>query len=140
MSNSVIPSDRPHPQSPTSGCARPSGCRRRLSPAARSVPDPTVTGMASVVDDRDHNRFAFSEDGQEAELVYRVNGNRLVLIHTGVPEFFRGQGIGARLVQAAVDRASKSGETVVPLCPYARKWLEDHADVASTVAIDWAEP
>jgi predicted GNAT family acetyltransferase len=96
--------------------------------------------VASVLDDRAHNRFLVAEDGEEAELVYRVSGNRLVLIHTEVPEFFRGQGIGAQLVQAAVDRASKSGETVVPLCPYARRWLQDHTDVASTATIDWAEP
>jgi predicted GNAT family acetyltransferase len=93
--------------------------------------------MASVLDDLPHNRFLFAQDGQEAELIYRVNGNRLVLIHTEVPEFFRGQGIGSQLVQAAVDRASKSGETVVPVCPYARKWLQEHPDVASAVTVDW---
>jgi predicted GNAT family acetyltransferase len=96
--------------------------------------------MANVLDDREHHRFLFAQDGEEAELVYRADGDRLVLIHTEVPETFRGQGVGAQLVQAAVDRASKSGETVVPLCPYARKWLQDHTDVASTVTIDWAEP
>jgi predicted GNAT family acetyltransferase len=97
------------------------------------------TGMADVLDDREHHRFLLAQEGHEAELIYRVNGDRLVLVHTEVPEFFRGQGIGARLVQAAVDRASESGETIVPLCPYARKWLQDHADVASTVTIDWAD-
>jgi uncharacterized protein len=93
--------------------------------------------MASVLDDLEHNRLLFAEDGQEAELIYRVNGNRLVLIHTEVPEYFRGQGIGSLLVQAAVDRASKAGETVVPVCPYARKWLQDHPDAVSAVTVDW---
>jgi predicted GNAT family acetyltransferase len=96
--------------------------------------------MASVLDDREHHRFLFAQHGEEAELVYRVNGNRLVLIPTEVPARFRGQGIGARPVQAAIDRASKSGETVVPLRPYARKWLQDHTDVAAAAFIDWAEP
>ncbi len=96
--------------------------------------------MTTVLDDRDHNRFLFAQDGQEAELVYRVNGKRLVLIHTEVPESFRGQGVGAQLVQAAIDRASKADETLVPLCPYARKWLQDHADAAAGVTIDWAGP
>ena len=95
--------------------------------------------MASVLDDREHHRFLLTQDGEEAELVYRVNGNRLVLIHTEVPALFRGQGIAAQLVQAAIDRAAKSGETVVPVCRYARKWLQDHADVAATVTIDWAD-
>lgn len=93
--------------------------------------------MTTVVDDREQSRFRLSEDQEEAELVYRVDGKRLILIHTEVPESFRGQGIGGRLVRAAVDRASKSGETIVPLCPYARKWLQDHVDIAATVTIDW---
>lgn len=95
--------------------------------------------MATVLDDREHNRFILAQDGDEAELVYRVNGNRLILIHTEVPESFRGQGIGARLVEAAIDRASQSGETVVPLCPYALRWLQDHKDAAAAATIDWAE-
>jgi len=27
---------------------------------------------------------------------------------------------------------------VVPLCPFARSWLERHPDVAARAAIDWA--
>jgi hypothetical protein len=26
---------------------------------------------------------------------------------------------------------------VVPMCPFARAWLERHPDVAATVRIDW---
>jgi hypothetical protein len=26
---------------------------------------------------------------------------------------------------------------VVPVCPYARKWLTDHPDEAATAQIDW---
>jgi hypothetical protein len=28
----------------------------------------------------------------------------------------------------------------VPWCPYARRWLHDHTDVAATVAVDWSTP
>jgi hypothetical protein len=27
--------------------------------------------------------------------------------------------------------------TVVPLCPFARSWLERHADVAARAPVDW---
>jgi len=95
--------------------------------------------MATVIDDQGQSRFRFGEEGDEAELVYRVVGSRLILVHTEVPESFRGRGIGGKLVRAAVDKASESREAIVPLCPFARKWLEDHVNVAGTVSVDWNE-
>lgn len=93
-----------------------------------------------IIDDTENNRFVYREDGLEAELTYRVNGDRLILVHTGVPEALRDRGIAGALVRAAVDRAASSGETVAPWCPYARRWLEGHADEASRISIDWAPP
>ena len=91
----------------------------------------------AVVDDPDNGRFVFEAEGTLAELTYRLNGHRLILVHTEVPESLGSRGIAGRLVRAAVDRAASEGLTVVPWCPYARKWLEDHADVAGAVTIDW---
>ena len=91
----------------------------------------------TVIDDIDHHRFLFAEHGVDAELVYWADGKRLILVHTEVPATFRGRGIGGRLVNAAASRAASTGETVVPSCPYARKWLEDHPDVAAGLTIDW---
>lgn len=91
----------------------------------------------AVVDDVVNHRFAFEADDEGAELVYRRNGRRLVLVHTEVPTALRGRGLGGRLVAAAVERARQEGLVVVPLCPYARRWLEDHPDVAAGVSIDW---
>jgi predicted GNAT family acetyltransferase len=93
--------------------------------------------MSDVVDHRDEERFVLEQDGHAAELVYHVNGTRFVLIHTEVPEKLGGHGIGGRLVQAALDRARAEGLTVVPKCPFARSWLEQHPDVAGGVTIDW---
>ncbi len=90
-----------------------------------------------VTDNPAKSRFELSMDGQLAELAYRVNGKRLVLIHTEVPIQLEGHGIGGKLVTAAIERAARDGMTVVPLCPFARSWLESHADTASRVTIDW---
>ena len=79
-------------------------------------------------------------DGEIAELVYRRRADRLILVHTGVPETLAGQGLGGRLVAAAVERAAREHLTLVPLCPFARDWLERHPDAAATVNIDWGEP
>ena len=93
-----------------------------------------------VRDDAVHHRFVVEQDGALAELVYRTEPGRLVLVHTEVPESLGGRGIGATLVRAAVARASSEGLTVVPWCPFARRWLQDHPDDAATVTIDWLTP
>jgi hypothetical protein len=59
------------------------------------------------------------------------------LVHTEVPDGLSGQGIGGRLVAAAVERALGESLTLVPVCPYARRWLEDHPDDVAGVSIDW---
>jgi uncharacterized protein len=72
-----------------------------------------------------------------AELIYHRRGNRLALIHTEVPPELEGRGIGGKLVTAAIDRAAREGLTLVPLCPFARGWLERHPDAAARSVIDW---
>jgi predicted GNAT family acetyltransferase len=96
-----------------------------------------VNDAEQVTDNQAESRFELWVDGRLAELPYRRNGNRLVLIHTEVPEELEGRGLGGTLVRAAVDRAAREGMTVVPLCPFARGWLQRHPDTASRVAIDW---
>jgi uncharacterized protein len=98
-----------------------------------------VNDPRQVTDNQAESRFEADIDGHRAELLYRRNGNRLVLIHTEVPEQLEGHGIGGSLVGAAVGRAARDGMTVVPLCPFARGWLERHPDVASRATIDWGQ-
>jgi hypothetical protein len=93
--------------------------------------------MGEVADNEGEHRFELVEDGQQAELVYRLSDGRLVLVHTGVPDDLGGQGIAGRLVQASVDRAAEDGLTLVPQCSYARTWLQEHPDAVGDVHIDW---
>jgi len=93
---------------------------------------------AVIIDDQENYRFMLEREGEIAELIYHLNGKRLVLVHTEVPRSLAGHGIGGQLMQAAVERAKSEGLTVVPWCPYARKWLKDHPDVADTITIDWS--
>lgn len=99
--------------------------------------DPTPAIAPPVTDEQDRHRFLIRQDGAEAELVYIARPRRLILVHTEVPKELGGRGLGAHLVEAALDRARRTGETVVPWCPFARKWLAEHPDRHQGVAVDW---
>jgi predicted GNAT family acetyltransferase len=93
--------------------------------------------IPQITDNQAASRFELTAEGRLAELVYRQHGKRLVLIHTEVPSGLGGRGLGGALVAAALERAEREGLTVVPLCPFARTWLERHPDAAAKVTIDW---
>lgn len=102
--------------------------------------------LPTVADDTEAHRFVLTATDPvsgaelEAELTYRVEGDRLVLVHTSVPDQLGGRGIGGQLVRAAVSRAQRAGEILAPWCEFARAWLEGHPDVASSVVVDWSPP
>ena len=69
--------------------------------------------------------------GAEAEMTYTRTGERLMIIdHTGVPDVFRGQGVGARLVTRAVEEARVAGIKIIPLCPFAAAQFKRHTEWA----------
>lgn len=73
-------------------------------------------------------------DGAEAEMTFtKVGDSQLIIDHTGVPDAFRGQGIGARLVARAVEDARAAGKTVIPLCPFAAAQFRRHAEWADVL-------
>jgi len=86
------------------------------------------------------HRFVVRRAGAEAELVYRVRGDRMVLVHTGVPDELGRQGVGGLLVGAAVRHAAAEGLTVAPWCPFARRYLRAHPEEVAGVTVDWSEP
>jgi predicted GNAT family acetyltransferase len=92
---------------------------------------------SEVRDEKPAHRFVLEEDGEVAELVYRMEPGRLFLVHTGVPDEIAGSGIGARLVRAALARARAEHLTVVPWCPYARRWIREHPEAVEGIELDW---
>src|SRR4051812_15484856 len=95
---------------------------------------------AAVVDNPAVGRFELNLDGHLSELVYRVNGNRLVLIHTEVPQELEGRGLGGQLVRAALEKARADHLIVVPRCPFATKWLHRHPEAAAGIEIEGLSP
>jgi uncharacterized protein len=106
--------------------------------ARRDATMARVSDIPQVTDDESQSRFELQVGDLLAELRYHRNGKRFVLLHTEVPAELEGHGIGGRLVAAAIDRAARQGLTVVPLCPFARNWLERHPDEAAKATVDWS--
>lgn len=61
-------------------------------------------------------------DGKQlAAMTYIWAGEkRMVIDHTEVDASLKGQGVGAKLVAAAVDDARANGFRILPLCPFAK--------------------
>jgi uncharacterized protein len=63
-----------------------------------------------------------------AEMTYTKLGDHAIIIdHTEVPEAFKGQGIGLKLVTRAVEDARLSHKKIMPLCPFAAAQFRRHA-------------
>lgn len=74
-------------------------------------------------------------DGPEAEMTYSKAGAKMIIIdHTGVPDDYRGQGVGLALVTRAVEEARARGITITPLCPFAAAQFRRHEDWQDVLA------
>ncbi len=72
--------------------------------------------------------------GAEAEMTFsKLGEKRIIIDHTGVPDAFRGQGAGVRLVARAVADARAAGKTIIPLCPFAASQFRRHPEWADVL-------
>lgn len=101
-----------------------------------SEPAPTVVDNTSL------DRYEIAVDGEVAFLTYRRRNDHVLLVHTEVPEVFRGRGYGSDLAKHALDEARKAGKQVIVKCPFVTAWLKRHSEyndiVVARVADDGA--
>jgi predicted GNAT family acetyltransferase len=93
--------------------------------------------VSNIIDNESKARFEVTIDGHVADLTYKIDDGRIVLIHTGVPKELEGHGIAAELVKFAIARAVRDGLTIVPLCPYARSYFQKHPEAIADAQVDW---
>ena len=81
------------------------------------------------------SRYELWVDGEAAGFAdYTVQGDTVVLPHTVIDPSRRGQGLGAVLVQGALDDIRAAGRTVIPACWYVREYIDEHPDEQDLLA------
>jgi uncharacterized protein len=90
---------------------------------------------ATVRNAEDRSRYELVADGEVVAIAdYADHGDVVVMPHTEVVRHLRNQGLGAQLVQGALDDLRAKGKRVVPVCWYVREFIDDNDEYAGLVA------
>ena len=106
--------------------------RRRpvSSPDIRTSATALTTTLAVTHNARLQQFEAQIGDASLAFLHYKHEGEHVILDHTFVPNEFRGRGMAANLVRAALNEARKLRWWIVPRCTYVARFIEQNPEYA----------
>ncbi|MBN7757987.1 N-acetyltransferase [Nitratireductor aquimarinus] len=92
-------------------------------------------GPIMLEEEGSKGRYVYRAKGHEAEMTFsKVGTSQIIIDHTGVPDAFRGQGVGLALVTRAVEDARRNGVKVRPLCPFAAAQFRRHPEWSDVLA------
>jgi uncharacterized protein len=81
------------------------------------------------IDETKRGAFVIEKDGEQiGEMKVHLEEQDLIVDGTVINKEFRGKDLGKKLLDAMIDHARKNNYKVVPVCPYAKKQLERHAE------------
>ena len=81
-----------------------------------------------VVNNTQNLQFEVELNGERAEMVYRMRNNSVYLMHTKVPESFRGKGVASALAKHALEYARDNGHKIAVLCPFVASYVKRHPE------------
>ena len=84
--------------------------------------------MDQVIDNPAENRFELALPDGTAIAAYKIEGERIVLIHTEVPQALSGQGVGSRLAHGVFELIRASGRKAVLRCSFMQGWAAKHPE------------
>ncbi|HYZ92229.1 MAG TPA: GNAT family N-acetyltransferase [Actinomycetota bacterium] len=94
-----------------------------------------MTNSTKTVHNEARSRYELYIDGDLASIAdYRLDGKRAVFFHTETSPPFRGRGLGAELVEWALDDVRTRGLTVDPQCWFVADFVDDHPEYRDLVA------
>jgi predicted GNAT family acetyltransferase len=86
-----------------------------------------------------NNRFEVWIDGQLSKLDYIQDAKNFVITHVGVYPEHRGQGVAAKIVDAALGYAKENALRVIPMCSYAAAYIRRNPQYIELTEQDRAE-
>lgn len=87
-----------------------------------------------ITDNAGKSRYEIRLDGELAGFAeYERGEGAVIFTHTEVDSAFEGKGVGGSLARGALDDVRAKGLSVVPLCPFIKKWIGKHPDYQDLV-------
>ena len=74
------------------------------------------------------SQFEFQIGDQTALIEFAIEGDKIYLTHTEVPESLSGKGVGSELVKQTLQHIKKQNLTVMPLCSFVAKYIDNHPE------------
>ncbi|KZX20613.1 GNAT family N-acetyltransferase [Rathayibacter tanaceti] len=92
--------------------------------------------VSEVRHDADGSRYTLWVDGENVGIAdYAVRAGDIVFLHTEIAPEHRDAGLGATLVEAALDDAhERFGSRIVPACPFVADFIAGHPDYQELLA------
>lgn len=87
--------------------------------------------MDEIVDNAAMHRFEMKVEDDIAVSYYQEQDDRVLLLHTEVPQRFSGQGVGSRLAHAVFEELKRRGRRVITRCPFMASYAVKHPDYLS---------
>ena len=87
-----------------------------------------------IRDNAASRRYELDVDGHLAFVDYRIDGDKITLLHTEVPRQLGGRGIGSLLAKGVLDAVRARGLKAVIRCDFLQAYIEKHPEYAGIVA------
>ena len=95
-----------------------------------------MSDTSEVRNNQAEGQYELEIDGQLAIAAYERRDGALVFTHTQVPEALEGEGVGSRLISAALQDARDQGLKVIPLCEFVAAYIERHPEEQDLLALE----
>jgi uncharacterized protein len=90
--------------------------------------------MVELTDNVALHRFEMEVDCETASVYYALQNDRLVLLHTEVPQALAGRGIGTALARAVLAEARRRGRRILPRCDFIAAFIRRNPEYSDLIA------
>lgn len=87
--------------------------------------------METVINNTEKKQFEIKLGDEIAYLTYRFYKKDIALMHTFVPEGYKGKGLATLLADYAFQYAKDKNKPVMVYCPFVSKYVREHPEVRS---------